>query len=117
MKTLYRQKVFDVNCGNFSIFNFLKILLVFRAVKMDKSACNMVLKGFFLIFAVLLFVTTVTSFIEEKKCYLLCLLTQDIVCMQPLNYAILIFFFNYRSYLVKKINISLSKAADCRAIT
>lgn len=104
MKTQYEQKVFGFNYGKFSIFNFLKILLVFRAVKMDKSACNMVLMGFFLIFAVLLFVTTVTFFIEEKKCYLLCLLTQDIVCMQPLNYAILNFFFkkNYRSYLVKK---------------
>ena len=48
------------------------ILLVFRAVKMDKSACNMVLMGFFQILAVLLLATTVTSFIEEKKCYLLC---------------------------------------------
>ena len=65
-------KSFPVNYGNFSIFNFLNIWFVFCAVKMDKCACNMVLMGFLLIFAIRLLAITVTFSIEEKKCYLLC---------------------------------------------
>lgn len=65
-------KSFLVNCGNFSIFNFLNIWFVFCAVKMDKCACNMVFMGFFTIFTALQLATIVTFSIEEKKCYLLC---------------------------------------------